>query len=178
MTKRDEVAKEMLKPEYLPPKQVRRIDKNMLEDYFMGVTVHDIAVKVNKSESAVRAVLDRPEVQRELKRLDTRVENELVRQKVGAARTLQEAAVLAAQQLVDTMKTAESPKDKNWAALKLLEYTLGKPKVPVEMSVGRSELSDEDWEEMEKDAEESKGTGLDEMIAETEKEVKEKKDKG
>jgi len=149
MSKRDAVVKEVLKPENLPPKKVRMIDKNILQSYFGGETVHDIAVKIDKSESAVRAALERPEVQRELKRLDTRIENELVRQKVGAARTLQESAVLAARQLVDTMKTAESPKDRNWAALKLLEYTLGKPKVSLEVSPGKGELPQEDWDEME-----------------------------
>ena len=175
MTKRDKAVEKALDPANLPLKQVRMIDKAILQNFFMGMTVHDIAVKVDKTESAVRTALNRPEVQRELKRLDTRIENELVRQKVGAARTLQEAAVLAAKQLVDTMKTAESPKDKNWAALKLIEYTLGKPKVSLVVSPGKSELSDEDWDEMEAgldEVEKGKGTGLDEMIDEAEKEVK------
>lgn len=149
MSKRDETVKKVLKPENLPPRQVRMIDKNILQRYFMGDTIHDIAVQLDKPESAVRAALARVEVQRELKRLDTRIENELVRQKVGAARTLKEAAVKAANQLVETMESASSLKDKNWAALKVLEYVLGKPKVSVEVGVGRSDLTDEDWEEME-----------------------------
>lgn len=149
MSKRDEAVKKELKPENLPPKQVRMIDKNILQSYFMGDTVNQIAIAIDKPESAVRSALGRPEVQRELKRLDTRIENELVRQKVGAARTLKEAAVKAANQLVETMESASSLKDKNWAALKVLEYVLGKPKVSVEVSAGRSDLTEEDWEEME-----------------------------
>jgi len=153
MSKRDEAVKEVLKPENLPPKQVRMIDKNILQSYFMGDTVNQIAVAINKTESAVRSALGRPEVQRELKRLDTRIETELVRQKVGASRTLKEAAVKAASQLVETMENASSLKDKNWAALKVLEYVLGKPKVSVEVSAGKSDLTDEDWSEMEEGVE-------------------------
>lgn len=153
MSKRDEAVKKELRSENLPPKQVRMIDKNILQSYFMGDTIHDIAVQLDKPESAIRSALGRPEVQRELKRLDTRIENELVRQKVGAARTLKEAAVKAATQLVETMESASSLKDKNWAALKVLEYVLGKPKVSVEVSAGRSDLTDEDWEEMEEGVE-------------------------
>lgn len=159
MSKRDEVVKDVLEPENLPPKKVRMIDKNILQSFFMGDSVHDIAVQINKTEGAVRSALARKEVRRELKRLDTRVESELVRQKVGASRTLMESAVKAAKQLVKTMETSQSEKDKNWAALKILEYDIGKPKVSVEVSAGRSALTDEDWDEMEKDAEEGKKGG-------------------
>jgi len=148
MKKVKDIIDDKLKPENIPNGKVRVIDKNILRMHFMGASVREIAKETKKTEGAVRKALNNPAVQREIKRLDRLVEGELVRSKITAERKLKEAMVKASDTLINTMKTAPSLKDRNWAALKVLEYTLGKPRIPIEGKLEVSALTDEDLEEM------------------------------
>ena len=148
MSKLKNIIDEKLKPENIPDGKVRVIDKNILRMHFMGASIGEIAAEFKKTEGAVRRTLENPAVQREIKRLDKCVDGDIIRFKVTAERKLKEASVKAAKQLIDTMERSKSEKDKNWAALKVLEYTLGKPRIPIEGKLDVSALTDDDLDEM------------------------------
>ena len=96
-------------------------------------------------------------MQRELKRLDKKAESEIVRMRVVSLREVHLASVKAVRKLVALMNRG-SGQDVFRSAVKIIEYTHGKPsqKIDLNAKFPKEELSPDEEEELEKGMEEGK----------------------
>lgn len=142
-----------------PADKIRPIDKNILRMYFVGAKIKDIAKETKYSREFIREALDNPVVQKEIRRLDRLVEKRLVRAAIASKTKILEASVTAAQLLVDMMKRPYLIKERASAAVKVLEYTHGKPRIPIDAKISEENLSENDLKEMQEGLEEIENEG-------------------
>lgn len=151
----DEVVEKVTSSKEIPVGQIRPIDNTLLKMFFVGMKLGEIAKKMNMTADDVRIKLNNPFVQKELKRLDKKAEAELVRIRVVSLREFTLASLKAVRKLVALMEKG-SGQDVFRSAVKIIEYTHGKPtqKLDLNAKFAKEELTPEEEEELEEGIEE------------------------
>ena len=122
--------------------------RTILRLHMLGASVKEIQKETGLSEGYIRHVFSNPKVRREMERLEAKIDEEILRLRKATLRKIQEAALEAVDAILIEMRNSNRGRDRIFSAIKVLEYTLGKPKQPIEPITNR--LNEEDLRLLEK----------------------------
>ncbi|KKN52567.1 hypothetical protein LCGC14_0611190 [marine sediment metagenome] len=143
-----EAISKALDKKHMSPGKVRPIDKNILWMSMVGASDEEIAKEIGVTRYVITNKLRNPIIQREMERLSKVVDKEIVGLTIASKKRMNEASLTAADALVSMIETAPNFNDKLKAIIKVLEYTHGKPRQSVAISVDDGKPLSEDDEKI------------------------------